>query len=251
MPLRSRSAGRLPAVLLICAALLLAAVAVKIPPAPDRWATDEAGLLAPSTVRALDARLEAFERETGHQVLVYVGRTTGGVPIEDWAVKAFEAWKVGRKGLDDGLVLFIMADDRQVRIEVGYGLEDRVPDALAFRVIDRILLPGFREGHPDAAVSEAVSSLLALASGRDQAASGVASPVRSARKPSVANMILVGVAVIFFIILFITNPSLALWLLFSIFSGGRGGGRGGWGGGGGGFSGGGGRSGGGGASGSW
>jgi uncharacterized protein len=251
MPLRSRSAGRLPAVLLVCAGLLLAAADVKIPPAPGRWATDEAGFLAPSTVRALDARLETFERETGHQVLVYVGRSTGGIPIEEWAVKAFEAWKVGRKGLDDGLVLFIMADDRQVRIEVGYGLEDRVPDALAFQVIDRILLPGFREGHPDAAVSEAVSSLLSIVSGRDDAAPRAA-PARSERGSSAVNMILVGIAVVFFIILFITNPSLALWLLFSIFSGGRGGGgRGGWGGGGGGFSGGGGRSGGGGASGSW
>jgi uncharacterized protein len=252
MPFRPRSAGRFPAVLAILAGLLLAAADFKAPPSPDRWATDEAGFLEPATVHSVDARLEAFERETGHQVLVYIGRTTGGVPIEEWAVKTFEAWKVGRKGLDDGLVLFIMADDKHVRIEVGYGLEDRVPDALAFRVINDILLPGFREGRPDAAVSEAVSSLLSMISGTDQAASGEPSPVRARRAAPVVNMILVGVAVVFFIFLLITHPSLALWLLFSIFSGGRGGGGGGWGGGGGGgFSGGGGRSGGGGASGSW
>ena len=162
---RLRPLAVLAALLLAAAGVLGAAQEVKVPPAPARWATDEAGYLSADTVASLDARLQAFEQETGHQVLVYVGRTTGGVPIEDWAVKAFEAWKVGRKGLDDGLVLFVMAEDRKVRIEVGYGLEDRVTDAQAFRVIDDILLPGFRDGRQDAAVSEAVTSLLAMISG--------------------------------------------------------------------------------------
>jgi uncharacterized protein len=244
------------AALLACAGLSLAGQELKVPAAPDRWATDTAGFLSADTVASLDARLEAFERETGHQVLVYVGRTTGGVPIEDWAVKAFEAWKVGRKGLDDGLVLFLMADDRKVRIEVGYGLEDRVPDALAFRIINEVLLPGFRSGQQDAAVTEAVSNLLALITGRDavQAPAGGGEPSAYGRGKSTVGAVFVIIAVIFFLLLFITHPGLALWLLFNIFSGGRGGGRGGWGGGGfggGGFSGGGGSSGGGGASGSW
>ena len=250
MPARLRSAVVLSA-LFLCARLFLAAQDIKIPPAPDRWATDEAGFLSRETVASLDARLEAYEKETGHQVLVYVGRTTGGVTIEEWAVKAFEAWKVGRKGLDDGLVLFIMAEDRKARIEVGYGLEERVPDASAFRIINEVLVPGFRSGQQDAAVSEAVASLLSLASGREEASPPQEGPSRGARARSTLSSIFTVVAVIFFLILLITHPSLALWLLFSIFSGGRGGGGGGWGGGGGGFSGGGGRSGGGGASGSW
>ncbi len=168
MPARLRSAAVLPA-LLFCAGLFLAAQDIKIPPAPVRWATDEAGFLSPDTVALLDARLEAYEKATGHQILVYVGRTTGGVAIEEWAVKAFEAWKVGRKGLDDGLVLFIMAGDRKVKIEVGYGLEERVPDASAFRIINEVLVPGFRSGQQDAAVSEAVAGLLSLVSGREEA----------------------------------------------------------------------------------
>jgi len=252
MPVRLRLSAVF-ALLLFAAASGSAAQDLKIPPAPSRWATDEAGFLSADTVATLDARLEAFERETGHQVLVYVGRTTGGVPIEDWAVKAFEAWKVGRKGLDDGLVLFIMSGDRSVRIEVGYGLEDRVPDIRAYRITSEVLVPGFRSGRPDAAVSEAVSGLLALISGRaaEPEPGGTGQASRSRHGGSVLNTILVVGGLIFFLILFITNPSLALWLLFSMFSGGRGG-RGGFGGGGGGgFSGGGGRSGGGGASGSW
>jgi uncharacterized protein len=146
-------------------------------------------------------------------------------------------------------VLFIMAEDREVRIEVGYGLEPVVPDARAFRVIDEIIIPRLRSGDNDGAVSEAISSLLQTISGTSQD-EGSKPAGRSGLKVS---NIFIAIAVIFFLILFITNPSLALWLLVNILSSGKGGGGGGrsWGGGRGGFSGGGGRSGGGGASGSW
>ncbi|MBP1659962.1 MAG: hypothetical protein H6P95_1154 [Candidatus Aminicenantes bacterium] len=223
-----------------------------VPPAPSRWATDEAGFLSRQTVESLDARLANYERQTGHQVLVWIGRTIGsGEVLEDWAVRAFEAWKVGRKGLDDGLVLFILAEDRKIRIEVGYGLEDKVPDIYAYRVIDNILVPGIRAGRPDEAVEAAVTALIGYISGNENAA-GEAPPARP--RFSKSKGIFTGIIVLILIVVFITNPSLAFWLLLNILSGGRGGGGGGggWGGGGGGgFSGGGGRSGGGGASGGW
>jgi len=231
-----------------CLSISLALAQAKIPRAPDRWATDEAGFLSRQTVAALDARLEGFERQTGHQVLVYIGRTLGTETVlEDWAVKTFEAWKVGRRGLDDGLVLFILAEDRKERIEVGYGLEDRVPDARAFRVINDILIPGFQSGRQDEAVSNAVSALLGYIAGGEAPADEQGRPSGAApRAKSIVNMIFVGLAVLVFLFILITNPSLAIWLFISVLSGGRGGG-----GGGGRFGGGGGRSGGGGASGSW
>jgi uncharacterized protein len=234
----------------MCMAAALAVAQVKVPPSPGRWATDEASFLSRQTVAALDARLENFERQTGHQVLVFIGRTLGeGAVIEDWAVKTFEAWKVGRRGLDDGLVLFIMAEDRKMRIEVGYGLEDRVPDIRASRVINDILVPGFRAGLQDEAVDKAVSALLGYITGGEAPADEQGRPGGAVpRAKSIVNMIFVGLAVLVFLFILITNPSLALWLLVSILSGGRSGGGGG---GGGGFGGGGGRSGGGGASGSW
>jgi uncharacterized protein len=242
-------------------AVSVAAAQTKIPPAPDRWATDEAGFLSRQTVEALDARLEGYEQQTGHQFLVWIGRTLGeNEVLEDWAVKAFEAWKVGRRGLDDGLVLFIFAEDRKIRIEVGYGLEDKVPDAYAYRVINNILVPGFGSGRPDQAVDDAVTALIGYISGKD----AVPEDDRGThRGKSPVNNIFAGLAVLIFFIILITNPSLAFWLLLNILGGGRGrggrggggffggGGGGGWGGGGGGFSGGGGMSGGGGASGSW
>lgn len=227
-----------------------AAAQTGIPPAPDRWATDQAGFLSRQTLEALDTRLESYERQTGHQLLVWIGRTIGDNQVlEDWAVRTFEAWKVGRKGLDDGLVLFILAEDRKIRIEVGYGLEDKVPDAYAYRVINNILTPGIRAGRPDEAVDAAVTALIGYIGGDENAAGGDTGHRFESKAKSIFGVIIF-VIVIF---LFITNPSLAFWLLLNILGGGgRGGGGGGWGGGGGGgFSGGGGRSGGGGASGGW
>jgi uncharacterized protein len=104
---------------LVCATCALAEVGTPIPAPPQRWLTDTVHFLSAGTAAELDSRLEGYERSSGHQLLVYIGDTTGGVPIEDWAVKAFESWKVGRKGLDDGLVIFIMATDKHMRIEVG------------------------------------------------------------------------------------------------------------------------------------
>jgi uncharacterized protein len=221
-----------------------------IPRSPDRWVTDKAGFLSASTVDALDAELESYERSTGRQILVYVDTTTGGIPLEDWASRAFQAWKVGRKGLDDGLAVFIMAADRKLRIEVGYGLEGLVPDITAGRVINDIMVPAIRNGENDKAVRDGVAALLGVISGKPGASGSGETGARATRRLSTGEMIFAGIAILFFLVLFITNPSLALWLLFSLLSGGRGGGGGG-GSGRGSFSGGGGRSGGGGASGSW
>jgi uncharacterized protein len=227
------------------------ALSQDIPPSPERWATDRTGFLSPGTVAELDALLEAFERRTGHQVILFVDKTTGIVPIEDWAVRAFEEWGVGRRGKDDGLALFIMSEDRRMRIEVGYGLEGVVPDAAASRVISEILVPRFQEGDPDTGVREAVGRLLEIIEG-EPGAEDYAEQDRDKDEdsPSIVDIIIFGFLGLLFLYILITNPALAVRMLFVIMSGG-GGGRGGGSFGGGGFSGGGGRSGGGGASGSW
>ncbi len=105
-------------VLLVCVLVCLPLVAaraaeVPIPPPPARWATDTAGFMSPQALQAVDRSLENFERATGNQVLVWIGETTGDAVLEDWTVRAFARWKVGRKGLDNGLVLFVFAKDRQ------------------------------------------------------------------------------------------------------------------------------------------
>ena len=231
---------------------------VPIPPPPTRWATDTAGFMSPSALQAADRTLEDFERESGNQVLVWIGPSTGDEPLEDWTIKAFERWKVGRKGLDNGLVLFVFAEDRRARIEVGYGLEGTVPDAVASRILNDVVLPKLRAGDRDGAILDGVNAMRSAISGD---AGGTAPEVLTGtarseggpqdrparRKSTLFEKILIGVVALVFLFILITNPGLAMYLLFSILSGGRGGG----GGGGGGFSGGGGRGGGGGASGSW
>jgi uncharacterized protein len=236
---------------LLVSAVHLNAAETPIPPAPTRWVTDSANFMSPSAASALDSRLQAYEQSTGHQLIVYIDKTTGDAPIEDWAVRAFEKWKVGRKGIDDGLVLFIMAADRKLRFEVGYGLEGQVPDAIASRVINDVIVPRIQAGNRDAAVIDGMDAIMTVIGGGTVPAARTA---RRGRQPaSLAQLIFYGIIGLIVLLVLITNPSLAMYLLFSILSGGGGGRRGDddWGGGGGGFSGGGGRSGGGGASGSW
>jgi uncharacterized protein len=223
---------------------LLAAQAAP-PPSPQHWVTDGPGLLSPAVRQTLDQRLEAYQKGTGHQVLVWIGTTTAGDPLEDWTVRAFAAWKVGRAGLDDGLVLFIFSGDRKVRLEVGYGLEGQVPDAVASRIIQDTIVPRLKAGDADGAVTAGVDQVLKVLGG-DSAAPQAQDPGRAGGAPlGPLAWILIALAGLGFLALAATHPGLAIWLLFEVMSGGRGGG------GGSGWSGGGGRSGGGGASGSW
>jgi uncharacterized protein len=226
----------------------------EVPAEPTRWVTDSAAFLSEGARQQLDGQLETYERQTGHHIIVWIGRTTSGVPPEDFTVRAFAAWKVGRKGFDDGLALFVFADDRKARVEVGYGLEGQVPDAIAARIVQETIVPRVQAGDHDGAIQAGVVALITAIQGRTwvpEPAAGPSSdrtsPARAARPLGLGQKILVGLAIVGFLVLLVTNPSLALYLLFSILSGGRGGG----GGGGGGYSGGGGRSGGGGATGSW
>jgi uncharacterized protein len=236
------------------------------PPPPTRFVTDGAAFLSAAAQDELEQRLARYERDTGHQVLLWVGQTTGGEPIEPWAVRAFAAWRVGRKGLDDGVVVFILAADRKVRIEVGYGVEDRLPDAAAARIIGDQMIPRLRAGDQDGAARAGVTGVLEAVGG-EAGAPREAVPTRATPpEMSWGRLVVLGLIGILVLGFIVTNPRLALMLLMTIDAnrsrggggwggGGFGGGRGGWGGGGfgggGGFSGGGGRSGGGGASGSW
>jgi len=248
--MRAVTASRAAAALAL--GLLLVAGAARteapLPASPDRWVTDRAGFLSPATASSLDARLGEYARRTGHQLLVYIDHTTGGAPIEDWAVKAFERWRVGRKGLDDGAVLFVFGDDHKLRIEVGYGLEERVPDAVASRIINERIVPRIRAGDRDGALTSGVDALMAAVGSAGGGAAQAPPPGLPAWQLALGAIVLLGL-----LGFALTHPSLAWLMLMSIGSGRGGGGWGGGGGagGGGGFSGGGGRSGGGGASGSW
>jgi len=183
--------------------------------------------------------------------VVWIGDSIGAAPLDDFAVKTFQAWQLGRKGSDDGALLLVLAKDRKMAIEVGYGLEPRIPDAVASRIINDVIAPKLREGDADAALEAGVDAMLESIEGKafEHAPKGAKREVEKGL-PSTVKLIGFGILALAFLVLFITNPSLAMSLLFVMASGRRNGGGGGMGGGGG-FGGGGGRSGGGGARGSW
>jgi uncharacterized protein len=242
------------------AAIVLAA-GLTVPPRPTEYVTDNAGALTSSTVQNLDAELKHYEDVTGHRVIVWIGQTTGDDPLEEWTVNAAHTWKIGRKGQDDGVVLFLFMNDHRIRIDVGYGLEGSLTDADSSRIINETIRPKMHAGDVDGAVQAGVDRMLLTItpSFKDQIGHEVASTVTSNSDDSTRSVIgtLVIVLFIFALLVWLArmrsgkhgrgNPG--LWFFGTGMGGGLGGG-GGFGGGlgGGGFGGG---FGGGGASGGW
>ena len=159
-----RSAGRaLPlfaAVIAVWLALPAMAADFKAPPTPDRYVTDNANALSSDASRTLENELKAYEHATGHQVIVWIGDTTGDVPLETWTGDAAHQWRIGRRGKDDGAILFLFMKDHHIRIEVGYGLESSLTDADSSRIINDIIRPKMRAGDTDGAVSAGVAAML-------------------------------------------------------------------------------------------
>lgn len=265
--------GRLrPILLTLCgllAALLLALPAAAAPdyPKPTGHVTDAAGVLPADARAALEARLAALEATTGIELAVATVPDLQGEVIEDYANGLYRAWGIGKRDKNNGALLLVAPADRKVRVEVGYGLEGVLTDALSSQVIRREVVPRFKAGDlPGGIVAGADALIGHLELPADQQAQALAAADRRARKKDDGGN-WVGTLVWIAIIL--------VWIFLSVARGGRGRRRGpvilwgpgiggNWGGGGGGFGGfggggggggfggfGGGSSGGGGASGSW
>ncbi len=115
---------------------------VAVPPLTTR-VTDLTGTLSPSQRDELENQLRDFESRKGSQIAVLIVPTTQPETVEQYSLRVAETWKLGRKGVDDGVLLLIAKDDHTMRIEVGYGLEGAIPDAVAKRVISEIIIPFF------------------------------------------------------------------------------------------------------------
>jgi uncharacterized protein len=131
--------------LLLALLLPLAAAAAEIPPLKAR-VTDLTGTLNAQQKSALEQTLAEFEARKGAQIAVLMVPTTQPETIEQYAVRVQEAWKLGRKGVDDGVLLVVAKNDRKVKIETGYGLEGILPDAIAKRIIEDDIVPRFKAG---------------------------------------------------------------------------------------------------------
>jgi uncharacterized protein len=258
-----------------------ALAAPKFPPLTGR-VVDDAQMLSPAAEARLTQELAVLEQQTGHQLVVATLPDLQGYEIEDYGYQLLRTWGIGRKGEDDGAILIVAPNQKKVRIEVGYGLEPVLTDALSSLIIQRAILPAFKAGDMEKGVvdgTEAIARQIGLPADQQKAAIAEA---EAGPKVTIAADAAGdqggGVPIVFIIlaIFWVLSGVLrafgarrrfggsGLWWLLPFILSGPGGGRrggggwssgsgGGWssGGGGGGFSGGGGSGGGGGASGSW
>ena len=167
-----RLSGRMPRLFVTCCTLACAALfypsalarALDVPPLRGR-VNDLAGLLDATQAQALEQKLAAYERGSGHQFALLTLPSLEGDSLEDFSIRVVEAWKLGKKGRDDGILVLVAQQDRKMRIEVGYGLEGDVPDAIASRVIHEVMQPAFRSGDFYGGLNQAFDYLMRAAGG--------------------------------------------------------------------------------------
>ena len=236
--------------------------AAPLPPAPADYVMDEAGALDPSQLTLLTHELRQFERETSNQLVVAViPKVPDDYVMEDFTQRTAEAWGAGRKERDNGMVLFVFPESRQLRVEVGYGLEGAVPDALANGIINNEIVPSLRAGDIGGGIMRGADALMAAARGEYEG-SGTTVAEENALQGDPASSLIFWIILIVILIIVIQRSHGRGGTVYTPrgrrdvffpggFGGGFGGGGSGGGFGGGGFSGGGGGFGGGGASGRW
>jgi uncharacterized protein len=162
--MRSLQWWRWLAVCLLLPVMLLAADAVPVP-ALTSPVTDLTQTLTAEQLSTLDAQLRAFSTRKGSQFAVLLVATTQPETIEQYSIRVVDAWKLGRKDTDDGVLLLIAKDDRAVRIEVGYGLEGVLNDATANRIIRQLIVPQFRANNYFQGISDASARIMQLIDG--------------------------------------------------------------------------------------
>lgn len=274
LSLRALRVRRLcPAVPAVCAALLMCAVglvatgraAETIPPPPRDHFNDYANVVRGETATQLNQELVQFERDTSNQLLVAIyPNMQSDSSVEDYAVRVAQSWRVGQKARDNGAVLFVFQQSRDIRIVTGYGLEGALPDALCKQIIENEMIPRFRAGDFDAGLTAGVRAMMAAVRGEYRGTGRTNADARNQSSGGNAGLIFL----VIFALIFLSGLRSAsrrqtmygrrgprtIWVDRGGWPGGFGGG--GWGGGGGGggggsFSGGGGSFGGGGAGGKW
>jgi len=137
---------------------------VAVPPLSGR-VVDQTGTLSSGDVAALTQKLRDFEARKGSQVAVLLVPTTAPETIEQYSIRVAEAWKIGRKKVDDGAILVVAKDDHKLRIEVGYGLEGALTDVTARRIIDEIITPKFKAGDFAGGIAAGVDRILGVIDG--------------------------------------------------------------------------------------
>ena len=240
--------------------LMIAGLAAAAPtfPALTGRVVDEAGMLQPATKAALEQQLAQIEKESSDQLVVVTLKSLEGYEIEEYGYQLGRAWGIGQAKLNNGVLLIVAPNERKVRIEVGYGLEGTLTDAVSHEIISEAIIPRFKEGNMEQGVVDGVNAIdqvLKLSPEERQARAQAAEQRISSQGEFTTGEKAFGIIFIIVLLLlwkFARLSPLDLLIILMSNSGNGGNNDGGWGGGdGGGFSGGGGSFGGGGSSGSW
>jgi uncharacterized protein len=238
----------------------LFAQSANLPPKPDRYITDQAGILDSATVEEINRQLDQFERDTSNQIVVAIYPSLPpDAEIAQYATDTYHAWGVGQKEKDNGAILFVFVNDRKLFIATGRGLEGALPDATCKNIITQVITPAFRQGNYAAGIRNGVQAMLAATRGEYQGTGKTADDQQQGQGESGNNAPPWLIILIFLIVMIVVTVGRRSGFQSGPFiytgggwgGGGYGGFGGGGGGGGGGFTGGGGDSAGGGAGGSW
>lgn len=159
-----------------CIALLLLGSASFVyaytsPGRPSSYVNDFAGVLNPAEKSSLETRLSSFAASTTNEISVVTIPNLGGDYIENYALKLFEEWGIGTQKNNNGVLLLLSVEDRQMRIEVGYGLEGALPDSVSDRIIRNEMVPSLQEGNYGQAIGRGVEAIIAATAGEYTAAS--------------------------------------------------------------------------------
>jgi uncharacterized protein len=158
--------SKAPRLILIAAILSAAMIAfgADVPFLAGR-VTDNAEILSPGMRSSLTEKLKSHEDRIGNQIAVLTVPTLGGESIEEYAVAVFAAWKLGKKGKDNGVLIIVVPNERRMRIEVGYGLEGTLTDGAAGRIIRNAMAPRFKAGDYDGGVEAGVKNVISVLEG--------------------------------------------------------------------------------------
>lgn len=229
-------------------------------PRPQGWVSDFAQIIPSETQLQINKIAAEIEQKTSAEVAVVTVKNLNGLAIEDYSVKLFEKWKIGKKDKNNGILFLIASEDRKLRIEVGYGLEGALPDGLCGEILDKAVIPFFKQGDTGQGILGGVYGIallvakeynVDLSNGLIPENTAIPTLAQNSYPPlklGLANIIFIAIIFLILLYLMIFHPGLFFFLLLNVlFSGGRGGGGGfggggGWGGFGGGSSGGGGAS---------
>ncbi|OGP54220.1 MAG: hypothetical protein A2Y65_06000 [Deltaproteobacteria bacterium RBG_13_52_11] len=177
-----------------------------MPATPQGWVSDFAGILSDNTKTQINDLFTSIEKSTGAEIAVVTIPSLEGMSVEEYAVKLFNAWGIGKKGKDNGVLLLVAPNERKVKIEVGYGLEPVITDGQAGDIIRETVLPFFKAGDYDQGILQGSMQIAALIAGKDFVPS-VPIPRPEPQKDSEPWTVKVGVMLFF--ALFITLGFLA------------------------------------------